>query len=187
MKISKLSIPNIVVAAVIFLLFAAFLATFSYGIIVQRYRVYPYQLISQVVEAVNWSVEKAADLPSWYYRENAGQKPLLWPDAPADAPLNLITGMTKDDQISILLVDMAGQIRHEWRIEWAEIWPDFTHLPERAKPRGRPGTHIHGITMLPGGDVVFNFEQVGLVRLTPCGEVVWKLPYRTHHSVFVAW
>jgi hypothetical protein len=37
--------------------------------------------------------------------------------------------------------------------------------------------------MLPDGDVVFNFEQLGLVRMSACGEVVWKLPYRTHHSV----
>jgi len=39
--------------------------------------------------------------------------------------------------------------------------------------------------MLPGGDVVFNFEQNSLVRLTPCGDVVWKLPYVTHHSAYM--
>ena len=39
--------------------------------------------------------------------------------------------------------------------------------------------------MLANGDVVFNFEEMGLVRMTPCGVVVWKLAYRTHHSVFL--
>lgn len=185
MKISNISIPNTLIVAVIFLLFATLIAAFSYGVAAQRYRLFPFKLFAEAEEAVNWTVLKGANQRAWYYHENPLIEPLLWPDAPADGPLNLVTGMTSNDQISILLVDMAGQIRNEWRIDWFDIWPDVTHVPEKAKPRSKPGTHIHGIAMLPGGDVVFNFEQLGLVRLTPCGEVVWKLPYRTHHSVFV--
>jgi hypothetical protein len=37
---------------------------------------------------------------------------------------------------------------------------------------------------LPSGEVIFNLEYFGLVRLNSRSEVVWKLPYRTHHSIF---
>jgi hypothetical protein len=39
--------------------------------------------------------------------------------------------------------------------------------------------------MLPGGDVIFNVDYLGLVRLNANSDVVWKLSYRTHHSVFI--
>jgi hypothetical protein len=38
--------------------------------------------------------------------------------------------------------------------------------------------------LLPDGDIIFNFEQLGTIRMNTCGEVVWRLPYRTHHSIF---
>jgi Arylsulfotransferase (ASST) len=37
--------------------------------------------------------------------------------------------------------------------------------------------------VLDDGDIVYNYEHLGLVRLDLCGGVVWRLPYRTHHSV----
>ena len=57
------------------------------------------------------------------------------------------------------------------------------HLPEKALPKERPGTHIHGAVVLDDGDIVYNYEYLGLVRLDLCGDVVWRLPYRTHHSI----
>jgi len=78
---------------------------------------------------------------------------------------------------------MQGDILHEWKIDWFDIWPDAQHISEKAKPKSRPGTHIHGIVLLENGDIIFNFESLGLVRMDIDGKVVWKLPYQTHHSV----
>jgi hypothetical protein len=36
---------------------------------------------------------------------------------------------------------------------------------------------------MDNGDLVFNFDHLGLLRLDRRGEVVWRLNYRTHHSV----
>ena len=36
---------------------------------------------------------------------------------------------------------------------------------------------------MENGDLLFNFEHLGLVRLDKEGKVVWKLPYQTHHSI----
>jgi hypothetical protein len=37
---------------------------------------------------------------------------------------------------------------------------------------------------MPNGDIVFNFENLGLVRLNWKGEVIFKCAYPTHHSVY---
>jgi hypothetical protein len=42
---------------------------------------------------------------------------------------------------------------------------------------------VHGLALADNGDLVFNFEERGMVRLDACGGVVWRLPYRTHHSI----
>ena len=80
-------------------------------------------------------------------------------------------------------MDMGGKVIHSWEVDWFKIWPDAGHLPESAIPKQRPGTHIHGAVVLDDGDIVYNYEHLGLVRLGLCGEVVWRLPYRTHHSI----
>ena len=42
---------------------------------------------------------------------------------------------------------------------------------------------MHGVALAPNGDLIFNFEELGLMRVDACTNVVWRLPYRTHHSV----
>jgi len=83
------------------------------------------------------------------------------------------------------MIDPAGAVKNEWHIDWFELWPDATHVPPDILPQTRPGTIIQGINMLSNGDVLFNLENLGLFRMTPCGETVWKLPYQTHHSIQV--
>jgi len=177
--------PKIVIAAIAFLVFSLLVVTFGYGIAVQRYQLFPYPFIAEFEVAINQTVDKGIDQRAWYYHENPDLEPKYWPESSINDPLNLVTAMTDGDQISILLVDMAGRIVNEWEVDWFEIWPNAEHLSEESRPKSGPGTHIHGIVMLPDGDVVFNFEQNSLVRLNPCGEVVWKLPYVTHHSVYL--
>ena len=80
---------------------------------------------------------------------------------------------------------MAGELVHSWPVDWFDIWPDASHLPPQDVPKMRPGTHLHGMLLLPDGDILFNFEKLGLVRMGLCGDVRWKLPYQTHHSVFM--
>jgi hypothetical protein len=177
--------PKIVIAALAFLAFSFLFVTFGYGIAVQKYRLFPYRLIADFEKAINQTVDKGIDQRGWYYREKPDLEPKYWADSSSDDPLNLVTGLADGDQIIIMLVDMAGRVVNEWVVDWFKIWPDADHLSEDDRPKSGPGTHIHGIAMLPDGDVVFNFEQNSLVRLTPCGDVVWKLPYVTHHSVYI--
>ena len=42
---------------------------------------------------------------------------------------------------------------------------------------------IHGVELIEDGSIVFNFENLGLVRVDKYGKLIWKLPYLTHHSI----
>jgi hypothetical protein len=102
------------------------------------------------------------------------------------AGLVLVSHMVADRAEVVRIIDEPGNVLHEWPIDWFELWPNPDHLSEDVKPKSRPGTSIHGLKLLPDGDLVFNFENLGLIRLDYCGNVVWRLPYLTHHSVELA-
>jgi Arylsulfotransferase (ASST) len=76
-----------------------------------------------------------------------------------------------------------GRELHHWRAVFSEVWPVAAHLPREAAPANDWDATLHGAVLLPGGDVVFNFDAMGMARLDRCGEVVWRLPLMTHHSV----
>jgi hypothetical protein len=97
--------------------------------------------------------------------------------------LTLIAG--KGKILKAAVVDAQGNAVQEWAIDWQSLWPEASHLPKKDIPKQQPGTHIHGAVLMDNGDLVFNFEHLGMMRLDPCNQVVWRLPYRTHHSIHV--
>jgi hypothetical protein len=82
--------------------------------------------------------------------------------------------------VGLKLIDRQGNVLHEWLGDREYIFQQNEMLYERGDPRL---TDVHGSTLLPGGDVVFNFEYVGMVRLNSCGEVQWSLAEGNHHSI----
>jgi hypothetical protein len=86
----------------------------------------------------------------------------------------------------VKVLTRGGEVLHQWRIDWFNgFWPDPHHIPAENLPRSRPATHIHGIALLNNGDVVFNLDLLGMARVGLCGNVVWRLPYQTHHALQV--
>ena len=90
----------------------------------------------------------------------------------------------KNNTLLVSVVDLQGKQVHQWDIDWFELWGNAPHLQSIEQPKSKPGTHIHGAHILNNGDLVFNFEGLGLMRINACGNEVWKLPYRTHHSIY---
>jgi hypothetical protein len=126
-----------------------------------------------------WNAEKA---------KAALSNPVVTTSPDAYPGVNIISGVDMsgvDDTSAIFvrLVDMGGKVLHEWKVSYDKIWPDPSHVAEADRPKRQVGTHIHGVILLESGDVVFNFDGLGLVRLDPCGKVVWRLAQLTHHSV----
>lgn len=163
----------------ILFIFSLMVFAFIFGFVSGVAKLFPYPQVSEVVTAID------DQLNPWYYMEAADPKVQTVHDRKqAYQGLNLVTGIGADRILVAKIVDMDGRELHRWDVDWFEIWPDAEHIPWR-KPKSRPGASIHGAYLTPEGDLIFNFEYLGLVRLARDGHVVWKLPYQTHHSIFV--
>jgi hypothetical protein len=76
------------------------------------------------------------------------------------------------------LVDRNGKVIHKWRVDRDTLFPDSVDL------RGNPNqASLHGSYLFPNGDVVFNSQYIGTVRINACSEVLWHLPKGGHHSI----
>lgn len=176
--------PKILILAVLVLVCVTLLAIFAYGVIAQRYKVFPYAYFDDVEVATQWFLDRSPGGAAWYYAPTSKTAIATDRRERRTEELNLVTSIGANDRISARVVDMQGMTVHSWNINWFDIWPDPQHVRLADRPKSSPGGHIHGIVMLRDGSIVFNFEKLAMVRMGLCGEIIWKLPYRTHHSVF---
>jgi len=172
--------------AIGFLSTVLLIAAFGYGIAVQRYKLPPYGQLAEIQAAIKSVKNAVTGEKEWYYRPATNEEDKIVLDnrpEPREPELNLVTSISAGNQLSIRIIDMSGVAVHEWLIDWFELMPDDSYLPEPERPKGRPGTLIHGAVLMPDGDVVFNFETKALIRLDKDGRVVWRQPHFTHHSL----
>ena len=163
------------------------IVVFFYGFATHQYRIFPYSLFKEANEGFNLILAFIkGDKDEELYRKTNYTKIIPTYDKNAAYNgLSLLTLVAANESLAAKIVDMDGTLIHEWNIDWYKIWTDVTtHIPQAELPKSRPGTHIHGAVLLDNGDLVFNFEGHGTVRLDLCGKVVWQLPYRTHHSIY---
>ena len=120
----------------------------------------------------------------WYYVtiEPPYPPPIVHRTGAQDGP-NLVTRLGADGDLVAEVLAMDGRVLQRWDVDWHSVWPDAAHLPGHLIPRRPLDTHIHGAVVMSNGDLVFNYEHLGLVRLDRHSRVVWRLPYQTHHSV----
>ncbi|MFC1997865.1 arylsulfotransferase family protein [Chloroflexota bacterium] len=176
----------------VFFVIAMCAIAFSFGFVAHRYKIFPYSLIEQAFTTakkvyMNITHAQKGVYENDNYREtDYSTKIPVFEKEDAYNNLSLITSIIEDSSLSVSVIDMDGQTIHEWDIDWFDIWPDPTHIPkdDRRLPKGRPGTHVHGVVLLENGDIIFNFDFLGMVRLDVCGKVIWRLEYRTHHSIY---
>lgn len=183
------------IALVLFLAATAFFI-FGLGIVVAKKEIFPYTLLvrakegykelrTQMMRFEDLSSKSNDELPLYYRRLNEPYPEPVRNTNQAYPGLNLVTSVADNLELSVKIVDMDGREVHAWNVDWFRVWPDADHMPEISKPKTKPGTIIHGAVILGNGDLVYNYESLGLVRLDRDGNVVWRLPYQTHHSVEV--
>lgn len=172
--LDKISLILFVVACAIILL--------GYGMAIEKYHVFPYKVLVAAVHGYQYLDKDAV----WYVKEarNPNAAPII-NTGKAYKGVTLITRIGKNLKLIAEVIDMNGKVLHRWNIDWFKLWPNPDYLPSHYVPQSRPGTHIHGAVLLKDGDIVFNFDFLGLIRLNPAGHVVWRLPYQTHHSVHI--
>jgi hypothetical protein len=163
---------------------SAICLVFSYGVVVGRYHIFPYKVLAYAEDGFGELRAMITKEPPWYHKRVMDRDPAFLRDTGQGYKgLYLVARVTSGRELVAEIMDIDGQKLHVWHIDWFKIWPDAGHVPEQELPRARPGTHIHGAVLMENGDLVFNFEHLGLVRLDRRGEVVWRLPYQTHHTV----
>lgn len=165
------------------------LLLFAYGMAAQRFKIFPYEVVqtasSGYVELCQRSpIWLPGQAPSWYYRPARNpHMPAIRNTGQAYQGLNLVAEIAPNRQLLVKIMDMKGKTIHRWDVDWFRIWPDADHVPERARPKSLPGTHVHGMLLLENGDLLFNYDHLGLARLSRDGKIVWRLRYQTHHSI----
>ena len=160
---------------------------FAYGVIAGIYDIFPHQILRQAkFAAYDWRLN---------YRQYLGIRPekFIHPvrqngngvtsyiHGKAYEGLTLIASMW-DNYDGVKLISMDGAILHHWRVSLNEIWS----RSERPNPQNVSDwdVDIHGALLYPNGDVVFNLENEGLVKIDRCSKVIWKVPFITHHSIY---
>jgi hypothetical protein len=171
---------------VIFVLSLMFWAC-AYGVAVQKFQLFPFNLLRHAEEGAQETVAILTGTLPWYQRRTDRTEAVVVhrPHAFSEG-LTLVSGLTKDGNIDVKILTRDGETLHGWLIDWFDgSWPDQHHIPEEDLPRRRPATFIHGVALLENGDVVFNLDLLGMARVGLCGNVVWRLPYQTHHALHV--
>jgi len=170
----------------IYLFLSISLLVFAYGIAVGTYKLFPYSILEDVAAA-------ALDLAR-YPKHNLRLRPEKFLSAvrhhgddvakhtyeKAYGGVTFVTGFF-GESVGMRLIGMDRRVIHEWRVSFNEVWPDAPHVSEQPHDWD---IQIHGAILYPSGDVVFNFQYGGLVKVDKCSQVQWKLPHQTHHSIF---
>jgi hypothetical protein len=184
--IQRMNYPEIRKRAPVFVFVLSLMFwSFAYGVAVQRFQLFP--IIREAELGAKETLPVLTGKLPWYYRHTDRTETVIVhrPNA-FFAGLTLVSGLTKEGNIEAKVITREGEALHRWLIDWFDgFWPEPRHIPEEDLPNRRPATQIHGIALLKNGDLLFNLDGVGLVRMDLCGNVVWRLSYRTHHAVHV--
>ena len=86
------------------------------------------------------------------------------------------------DSPGATLMDMDGNIVHEWRFPFLDAWPN--RQEEDSTLRGaRFWFHAH---LFENGDIIGIFNGLGLVKLDKDSNLIWKYTGGSHHDLHVA-
>lgn len=103
--------------------------------------------------------------------------------APDDGKLILLAGFF-DEENQIRIIERDGTLVRKWSLDYFEHFPDTDDRPCDISSPLRVDTH--GVHLTPRGEVLFNYEYCGAVKLDDCGELLWRLSDDTHHSLVPA-
>lgn len=164
--------------------------SFGYGIAAGIYQLFPYDIVQRAITAGQALQEERAIPANPYALAVEHDKAGVTIHDPARSfdGYTFVTGF-RDGEHKAMLLDMDGNVRHEWSVLFSAIWQD----PPHRQHQNRDDLNVwHGAHLFPNGDILFNFESGGfpngggLVRLDKDSNVVWALPRNTHHDVHVA-
>jgi hypothetical protein len=99
---------------------------------------------------------------------------------PDDGAQILLSGFFEDEN-QIRLIRRDGSLVRKWSLNYLDLFPSRADRP--CKDRGNLDVDVHGVALNTIGELVFNFEYCGTVKLDWCGKPVWTLNEKTHHAI----
>ncbi len=94
---------------------------------------------------------------------------------------------TSGNKQGALLIDMRGNVAHEWQMPFYDVWPNPQHLDERPNPE----FIVWRKAMLwPNGDIIALYIAegitpwgMGVVKLAKDSSLIWRYPGKAHHDI----
>lgn len=102
-----------------------------------------------------------------------------------------VTLYTSGHEAAAYLIDMKGEVLHEWRRPFSQVWA----AGSGAIKRPMPDSHVYfrNARVFPNGDLLVIYESVGdtpygygIAKLDRNSEVIWSYPGRAHHQLDIA-
>lgn len=157
--------------------FSVLVLAFLYGYSARQNGLFPDQLIRQVQQDAS-DIWYRPSLTTRIYERHG----VRIEDASAVQPgLTFINSLWEGEDewyAGFQLIDREGETLHRWRVDRGTLFPDSVD------GRGNPEHKIlHGSHLFPNGDVLFNAQYIGTVRMDACGDIRWRLLAGGHHSV----
>ena len=79
-----------------------------------------------------------------------------------------------------LLMDMRGEVLHEWHAEFDEVFPEH---PGRDRAMEPHRNFWRDAILLPNGDILVIWELFGLFKLDRDSRVLWAVAEHAHHDL----
>jgi hypothetical protein len=166
------------------LVLAVLIGTFLYGVLAQSKDLPPVPLLKIVYKTIFVDITQA-NSPHLHHLQpsrNQGDGVTI-NNTPDDGALIFMAGyFNKENQARLIRRD--GKLVKKWSLDYLKHFSD---------PNARECdllspllTDIHGAHVTPQGELVFNYEYCGSVKLDQCGELIWKINKPTHHSLIPA-
>jgi hypothetical protein len=161
------------------LLFAFFL-----GMAVRHFSLFPYP---QVKTGFFWVKNIFFEgSPLYVQRHNPNMGFVYAPEKQIGNPFYAVRLLPEDPHVATVY-NREGDVLHEWTLDVFDIWENFDHLQgERFIPKERTNGIPHGTVVTPEGNLVVNFDYIGMVCFSPEGSVLWKLDIQSHHSLMIS-
>ena len=97
------------------------------------------------------------------------------------AAYNGLNFVVSADAPKAFLMDMTGNVLHEWHIDFKDVWPE-SYAIEGAEVYK---TYWRRAYLREKGDVLAMFMNYGLVKLDKDSNLLWSYKGHVHHDLFV--
>ncbi|MEM1236484.1 MAG: arylsulfotransferase family protein [Pseudomonadota bacterium] len=155
--------------------------SFALGIVAHWKELPPVPLLKAINEDINSTgAAPSIDPRRFHVQPTRGQGDGVVTNQTNDDNVVLLVGFF-DEENQARLVERDGTVLHRWSLDYFEHFPDSD---DRACDLANPlRVDTHGAVVTEKGELVFNYEYCGTVKLDLCGSVQWALSQKTHHSL----